>query len=931
MNQSTRHYLSRASRVAKVIALLLVLCSALASAGQIVSIVITKANSAAQSTLTPGTANLTADGTSTQRLTVTVKDANGNNMTSGGADIAITKSSGTGSISSVTDNGNGTYTAIITSPTAIGSGIFVATLAGEAIKGGTDSQTEATVTYSAGTATKLAITTQPVGGASGAALGTQPVVRIIDANGNTVTTSSASVSVTSTGTLGGTNFTTPVSAVNGIATFTNLTLAGTAGTNYTLSFTNSGLTSATSGNVTVSAGTATQILANSVTTQNTTVGTAVSTLPSVIVKDASNNPVSGVSVKFANGTGGSVSGTMTATTASNGIATFAGTWTLGTTVGSNTLTATSGTLTGSPVTFTATGNASAATKGVLTTQPDGAVNGLALTTQPIVQLQDAQGNNVTTSGVNVVATITTGAGTLSGTTPVATNSSGIAVFTNLSIAGTAGNFVLTFTPTSLTAAASNSFALTTGAASQIAVNAGNNQSATVGTAVSTLPSIIVKDANNNPVSGVSVTFAVATGGGLGTVLSATTDANGIATVGSWTLGTTSGSNTLTATSTGLSGSPVTFTATGIAGTLDHFAISSISSTQTSGTAITGITLTAQDVNNNTVTTFTDTVTYSGTAGITGTSVAFTAGVLSSVSVTPTNSGSGMTFIVTGSSKTGTATFDVTQASSANLTGLALSGSPSGYIFAAGTYSYSSITVPNSQSGITVTPTGTGTITVNGTAVTSGSASVSISLTAGSATTITVVATELGKSAQSYTLTVTRTAIPLVVGNSYGGGIVVYILTSSDSGYDANVQHGLIAATADQSAGIQWAVSGKQATFVSGNAVSTSTAIGTGLANTNAIVTQNGAGSTYAAGLCYNYTVTESGIVYDDWYLPSKDELTVLCKSYYQANKDSFKSNDYWSSTEDVDVGYAVGLYFPNEAKDVSLKSGVLAVRAVRAF
>ena len=88
------------------------------------------------------------------------------------------------------------------------------------------------------------------------------------------------------------------------------------------------------------------------------------------------------------------------------------------------------------------------------------------------------------------------------------------------------------------------------------------------------------------------------------------------------------------------------------GALDHFAISTISSPQTAGTAITGITLTAQDVNNNTVTSFTGTVTYSGTAGITGTSAAFTAGVLTGVSVTPTVSGSGMTFVVTGSPRRG---------------------------------------------------------------------------------------------------------------------------------------------------------------------------------------------------------------------------------------------------------------------------------------
>jgi hypothetical protein len=101
-------------------------------------------------------------------------------------------------------------------------------------------------------------------------------------------------------------------------------------------------------------------------------------------------------------------------------------------------------------------------------------------------------------------------------------------------------------------------------ATQIAINAGNSQSATVSTSVSINPSVIVRDTYDNPVSGVSVTFAVATGGGSGTSLSATTNGSGIATVGSWTLGASVGSNTMTATSTGLTGSPVTFTATGTA-------------------------------------------------------------------------------------------------------------------------------------------------------------------------------------------------------------------------------------------------------------------------------------------------------------------------------------------------------------------------------
>ncbi len=101
----------------------------------------------------------------------------------------------------------------------------------------------------------------------------------------------------------------------------------------------------------------------------------------------------------------------------------------------------------------------------------------------------------------------------------------------------------------------------------IAVNAGNNQSATVGLSVPVAPSVIVRDAGSIPVAGVVVTFAVASGGGAVTGTSQTTDASGIATVGGWGLGTTAGANTLTATATGsgITGNPVTFTATGTAG------------------------------------------------------------------------------------------------------------------------------------------------------------------------------------------------------------------------------------------------------------------------------------------------------------------------------------------------------------------------------
>src|SRR2546425_11988004 len=74
-----------------------------------------------------------------------------------------------------------------------------------------------------------------------------------------------------------------------------------------------------------------------------------------------------------------------------------------------------------------------------------------------------------------------------------------------------------------------------------------------------------KDANGNPVAEVAVTFTPTVGSGSVTGGTQTTNGSGIATVGSWTLSATAGSNTLTATSGSLSGSPVTFTGSGAGG------------------------------------------------------------------------------------------------------------------------------------------------------------------------------------------------------------------------------------------------------------------------------------------------------------------------------------------------------------------------------
>lgn len=76
---------------------------------------------------------------------------------------------------------------------------------------------------------------------------------------------------------------------------------------------------------------------------------------------------------------------------------------------------------------------------------------------------------------------------------------------------------------------------------------------------------------------------------------------------------------------------------------------------------------------------------------------------------------------------------------------------------------------------------------------------------------------------------------------------------------------------------------------------TATAIGTGLANTITIITNQGETATsYAAGLARAHT----GGGYMDWYLPSKDELNLLYQNREAVG--GFATTGYptyWSSTQ----------------------------------
>ncbi|HEY3279259.1 MAG TPA: hypothetical protein VGJ83_02005 [Gemmatimonadales bacterium] len=496
---------------------------------------------------------------------VAVQDASGNIVTGATTliTVAIGSNPGGATLAGTTQQNavNGVATFPDLSLEKVGTGYTVTATAS-----GVTGATSAGFAITPGAAARLGFTGQPSTTPARAAISPAVQVAIQDAYGNTVTGASAAVTVT-VGTNPGAGILTGTltnSTVNGVATFSDLSIDKT-GTGYTLAAAASGLASAASAAFGITPGPAAQLIFTG-QPSTTTAGVAVSPAVQVSVQDAYGNTVAGattvVTVAIAtNPGGGTLAGTLVQN-AVNGIVTFPD-LSIEKAGAGYTLAATAS---GLPVTTSASFNvnAGAAARLSFTAQPSSAVAGAAISPAVEVAIQDAFGNTVTsaTTLITVALGSNPAGGTLMGMSS-RNAANGVATFTDLSIDKATAGYALSAAASGLTSATSVTFGITPGAATQLAFTVQPRRTPK-NTAITPAVQVTAQDAFGNTAPGFagSVTVAIGTNPSIGTLGGTLTVAavGGVATFSTLTIDKAGTGYTLTATSGGL--------ASGTSGTFD---------------------------------------------------------------------------------------------------------------------------------------------------------------------------------------------------------------------------------------------------------------------------------------------------------------------------------------------------------------------------
>ncbi|HEX6132624.1 MAG TPA: invasin domain 3-containing protein, partial [Longimicrobiales bacterium] len=389
----------------------------------------------------------------------------------------------------------------------------------------------------AGTASRLAIMTEPSAAASsGVVFPRQPVLQLQDVGGNAVTKSGVAVTAaiaSGGGVLSGT--TTVMTDNAGVARFADLAITGTSGER-TLVFSSTGLAPATSSSIVITTGAGTRLAMATQPDSSAPSGVPFARQPAVQLQDAAGNAVAQpgivVSASIATG-GGTLAGTLTAATDAAGVATFTDLRISGT-IGVRTLRfAASGitAATSAPITLTVGPPSPAHSSAVV---PDG----IAGNATPITITVRDDGDNpvtgvaaslaVSISGANTATPAvseTGGGGYAASYTPVATGTDRVAI--DIAGAAIAGSpFTSAITHAGVSAAISSVSAAPT---SGLVANGADASTVTV----------LLRDANGNAVPGLAGSFGIglASGATAGTVTEAATPGTYVFDVKSTTAGT----------------------------------------------------------------------------------------------------------------------------------------------------------------------------------------------------------------------------------------------------------------------------------------------------------------------------------------------------------------------------------------------------------
>lgn len=160
---------------------------------------------------------------------------------------------------------------------------------------------------------------------------------------------------------------------------------------------------------------------------------------------------------------------------------------------------------------------------------------------------------------------------------------------------------------------------------------------------------------------------------------------------------------------------------------------------------------------------------------------------------------------------------------------------------------------------------------------------------------------------------TVSSTSLSIGDTHQGGIIFYL----NGAYPD--QYGLVCAQNDQSTSVPWYSQG----YVYYG--TTSTAIGSGPMNTSSLVSILGNGY-YAARVCDDLILNG----FDDWFLPSRDELGLMYTNLKKNGLGNFSNSSYWSSSE-FDNLHAFTQYFSSGLQSCNNKYHSYSIRAVRIF